>query len=240
MLNGNVFVKDATAIIREVAGTHRLVIQWELAHPACMDSVCVLFPSGGIGRHCVNSTLSTEASIPDLPCNQNVKIRVDASGSNLLRSSSILTIYIGGKLTNYPALGSIMTDMYGIAFNYIFLNVGNPQFPPSASPRSVFARQIRIDPHRIEMGWKPMTCLQQNSPITDYLVEYGRTNTTELRTVITEDTYIFSLTFNANKGLGFLHFGDEYWFKVAARNTNGQGPFSATLRATPLALPSGT
>ena len=91
----------------------------------------------------------------------------------------------------------------------------------------------------LRWAWEPMACLKQNSPITNYLVEYGRTNTTELRTAITSDTYIFSLTFNANKGLGFLHFGEEYWFRVTARNTNGQGPFSVTLRATPLALPSG-
>ena len=47
-------------------------------------------------------------------------------------------------------------------------------------------------------------------------------------------------TFDANKGLGFLHFGREYWFRVAARNAYGLGPFSVLLSATPLALPSGT
>ena len=113
--------------------------------------------------------------------------------------------------------------------------LGDPLSPPSAPPRNVFARQIRNDPVRIEMGWEPMTCLQQNSPITNYLVEYGRTNTTELRTATTENTYIHSRTFN-NRGLGFLQYGEEYWFRVAARNVNGQGPFSSTLTATPVSL----
>ena len=116
------------------------------------------------------------------------------------------------------------------------LNVGNPRSPPSTPPRSVFARQMRHDPHRIEMGWEPITCLNQNSAITDYLVQYGRTNTTELRTAMTKGTYIFSGPFNSSSGLGFLHFGQEYWFRVTAMNANGQGPFSVTLRATPLAI----
>jgi hypothetical protein len=117
--------------------------------------------------------------------------------------------------------------------------VGNPRSTPSAPPRSIFARQIRTDPYRIEMGWEPMTCLQQNSAITDYLVHFGRTNTTEIRTATTKGTHIFSQTSNANKGLGFLHIGQEYWFRVTARNANGQGPFSATFRATPLSFISG-
>ena len=84
-----------------------------------------------------------------------------------------------------------------------------------------------------------MRCLQQNSPITSYLVEYGKTNTTEVKSVTTGERYIFSRIFNTDEGLGFLNFGQEYWFRVAARNVNGRGPFSLLLTATPLALPSG-
>lgn len=120
-----------------------------------------------------------------------------------------------------------------------FFDVGNPSSPPSAPPSSVFVRQIRTDPLRIEMGWAPMACLQQHSAITDYLVHFGRTNTTEIRTVTTRGTYIVSQMSNADKGLGVLNIGQEYWFRVAARNANGQGPFSATLRATPLSFISG-
>lgn len=98
LLFGQVFLKGATAVVREVAGAHRLVVQWELAHPACMDKVCVLFPSGGISQFCLSSTLSTEASIQNLPCNRNVEVKVKASAGNILRYSSTLTIYIGGKM----------------------------------------------------------------------------------------------------------------------------------------------
>ena len=84
-----------------------------------------------------------------------------------------------------------------------------------------------------------MICLQQNSPITDYRVNYGRINTTEVRTVTTKDTRIFSEISNANNGLGILQIGEEYRFRVAARNADGQGPFSATFRATPLPFISG-
>ena len=98
MLIGQAFLKGATVVVREVAGAHRLVVQWELAHPACVDRVCIVFPSGGISQYCLNSTLSTEASITDLPCNQNVKVRVQASAGNILVYSSTPTIYIGGKM----------------------------------------------------------------------------------------------------------------------------------------------
>ena len=94
-------------------------------------------------------------------------------------------------------------------------------------------------PNRIEMGWEPLQCLQQNSPITNYVVEYGRTSTSELRQVTTRQRSIYSQTFDASDGLGILKFGEEYWFRVAAVNANGQGPFSPIVRATPMALPSG-
>ena len=127
-----------------------------------------------------------------------------------------------------------MCSELNVTMSYCSL-LGDPLSTPTSPPRNVFARQIHDDPIRIEMGWELMTCIQQNSPIINYLVEYGRTNTSELRTATTEDTYIFSRTFS-NNGLGFLQYGEEYWFRVAARNTNGQGPFSITLRATPLSL----
>ena len=100
-------------------------------------------------------------------------------------------------------------------------------------------RQIRTDPRRIEMGWERMTCLHRNSPITDYLVQFGRTNTTDMKTVATKGTYISSQTTDASNGLGILQIGQEYWFRVTARNANGHGPLSATLRATPLTFLSG-
>lgn len=50
---------------------------------------------------------------------------------------------------------------------------------------------------------------------------------------------IFSQTSDTNDGLGFLKSGEEYWFRVAAVNANGQGPFSPIVRATPMALSSG-
>ena len=98
LLIEQVFSNDITAEVRDETGTHRLVVQWKLIHPACWERVCVDFPSGGISEYCLSSTLSTEASIPDLPCNQNIRVRVRASGHNVGRLSSTLTIYIGGKM----------------------------------------------------------------------------------------------------------------------------------------------
>lgn len=98
LLLEQVFSKDITAEVKDEAGIHRLVVQWKLIHPACWERVCVEFPSGGIGEYCLSSTLFIEASIPDLPCNRNIQVRVQASGHNVRRFSSTLTIYIGGKM----------------------------------------------------------------------------------------------------------------------------------------------
>lgn len=98
LLLEQVFSKDVTAVVREVEGTHRLIVQWELIHPACLEKICVQFPSGGISEHCLSSTLTTEASISGIRCNQNVQVRVQASGSGVARYSSTLSVYIGGNM----------------------------------------------------------------------------------------------------------------------------------------------
>ena len=98
LLIEQVFSNNITAEVRDETGTHQLVVQWKLIHPACWERVCVEFPSGGINDYCLNSTLSMEASIPDLPCNRNIRVRVRASGHNAGRFSSTLIVYIGGKM----------------------------------------------------------------------------------------------------------------------------------------------
>ena len=82
--------------------------------------------------------------------------------------------------------------------------------------------------------------MKQNSAITGYFVEFGRTNTTELRSVFTTEKYVYSGISNVRHGLGSLSYGEEYWFRVAARNVNGQGPFTSIVTATPSTTDSGS
>lgn len=99
MLRGQVFLRDATAMVKEVSGNHQLVVSWELAYPACMDSVCVRFPDSNINDHCPESTLVTEATIEDLPCNTYLSVEVKTSASSFSRTSlASRRIYIGGNI----------------------------------------------------------------------------------------------------------------------------------------------
>ena len=53
------------------------------------------------------------------------------------------------------------------------------------------------------------------------------------------ERYIYSQLVDTDEGLGFLQFGEEYWFRVAAVNIRGRGPFSPQLTATPMELGTG-
>ena len=91
------------------------------------------------------------------------------------------------------------------------------------------------------MEWGELECRHQNAHITSYVVQYGRTNVTnEIRSVTTTNRVVKSdVLVSKPGGLGFLHFGSEYWLRVAAINGNGRGPFSRLVRATPLSIVSG-
>ena len=69
-----------------------------------------------------------------------------------------------------------------------------------------------------------MPCVQQNGPITGYVVRYYATcdtgrNVQQNKSVVTTGDIIDSLTPDT-----------EYVFQVAAVNVNGTGPFSETIR----------
>ena len=77
------------------------------------------------------------------------------------------------------------------------------------------------------MSWEPLPCLFTNSPVTKYVIEYGKhgVNGSVLRTT-TRRSFIKSSASSIPSGLGFLVQGAIYFFRVAAENENGLGPFS--------------
>ena len=76
-----------------------------------------------------------------------------------------------------------------------------------------------VQPTEVSLRWREVTCVQQNGPITGYVVQYYATNGTgrdvQNKSVVTTGGIIDGLTSNT-----------EYAFQVAAVNVNGTGPFS--------------
>ena len=76
-----------------------------------------------------------------------------------------------------------------------------------------------VQPTEVSLMWRELPCVQQNWPITGYVVRYYTTCNTDRdvwqKSVVTTGRIIDGLTPNT-----------EYAFQVAAVNANGTGLFS--------------
>ena len=89
---------------------------------------------------------------------------------------------------------------------------------PSGAPQSVEA--MFVQPTEVYLRWREVPCVQQNGPITGYVVRYYATcgaarNVQQNKSIVARCAIIDGLTSNT-----------EYAFQVAAINVNGTGPFS--------------
>ena len=80
-----------------------------------------------------------------------------------------------------------------------------------------------VEPTEVSLRWREVPCIQQNGPITGYVVRYYTTcgadsNVQQYKSGMTTEDIIDDLTPNT-----------EYAFQVAAANVNGTGPFSKSI-----------
>ena len=92
---------------------------------------------------------------------------------------------------------------------------------PSGTPQSLEATFVQST--EVSLNWREVPCVQQNGPITGYVVRYYATcghgrDVQQTKSVVTTGSIIDGLTPNT-----------EYAFQVAAVNTNGTGPFSEAM-----------
>ena len=89
---------------------------------------------------------------------------------------------------------------------------------PSEAPQILEAVFIQLT--EVSLSWREVPCVQQNGPITGYIVRYYATcgadrNVLQSQSVVTTGSTIDGLTPIT-----------EYVFQVAALNVNGSGPFT--------------
>ena len=89
---------------------------------------------------------------------------------------------------------------------------------PSEAPQILEAMFIQLT--EVSLNWREVPCVQQNGPITGYVVRYYATcgadrDVQQSQSVVTTGSTIDGLTPIT-----------EYAFQVAAVNVNGTGPFS--------------
>ena len=88
---------------------------------------------------------------------------------------------------------------------------------PSGAPQSLEA--MFVQPTEVSLRWTEVPCVQQNGPITGYVVRYyttcGASRDVRQKSVVSTGVITDGLTSNT-----------EYVFHVAAVNVNGTGAFS--------------
>ena len=92
---------------------------------------------------------------------------------------------------------------------------------PSGAPQLLEATFVQST--EVSLNWREVPCVQQNGPITGYVVRYYATcgpdrDVQKTKSVVTTGSIIDGLTPNT-----------EYAFQVAAVNANGTGPFNETI-----------
>ena len=123
----------------------------------------------------------------------------------------------------------------------IIIYAGSSNSPRAPSQVShVVAEMDTLDQlkSRLSISWDPIPChLQNGADITDYIIQYSLTSTSEVKSISTSDDRLscrqqpvgpYSCYFTSS-----LLLEDQlYTFQVAARNGYGVGPFGSAIRAT--------
>ena len=87
---------------------------------------------------------------------------------------------------------------------------------PNGVPQSLMAETANSS--SIIISWMEVECIEQNGPITHYIIQYG-TSCDDLKTENTRDN---SMSYT----ISGLTPNTEYIIQVAAANMHGSGPFT--------------
>ena len=155
------------------------------------------------------TTSSDSVLFEGLEENSVYSVSVIAITFDLTRSVSaadISTLTAGKYTGSYFAQGGYLSSYY----LYI---------APSAAPRDLTSHTVAST--SILLTWKNIDCIQHNGVLTGFDVKYYRQVDGELATTIVGSSYTTSYT------VGGLFPYSEYWFRIAAVNSDGPGPYTA-------------
>ena len=87
---------------------------------------------------------------------------------------------------------------------------------PSSAPINITV--MSAHPGSLNISWEPPLEIDQNGPITDYVIRYSRVGSNVTMDDIVTSRHIYTIT----ELLPFVNYSVE----IAAINVNGTGPFS--------------
>ena len=86
---------------------------------------------------------------------------------------------------------------------------------PTSAPINIMA--MSVHPESLYISWEPPPKIDQNGPITDYVILYSRVGSNVIDDIITSRS-----TYTITELFPFVNYSVE----IAAMNVNGTGPFS--------------
>ena len=90
---------------------------------------------------------------------------------------------------------------------------------PSSAPTNIIV--MSAHPASLNISWEPPPEIDQNGPITDYVIRYSRVGSNVTMDETVTSTSIYTIT----ELLPFVNYSVE----MAAININGTGPFSVPI-----------
>ncbi len=117
---------------------------------------------------------------------------------------------------------------------------GSPANRPAVRPGGINIGQDPEDAQRILLTWQSLSCQDLNSRFVRYVIMLGRRDGQGSNRIVTTTSLVIrSSSTIIDTGLGFLTQGVEYFFKIAAENANGVGPFSMEVFAVTALVATG-
>ena len=91
-------------------------------------------------------------------------------------------------------------------------------------------KNLTVDPRSVIIQWEEPVCIDRNSEITGYVLQYGEVSSVEMEEQLIQGTGDEGGMYTIN-GLAPLH---TYSIGIAAFSDSGTGPFTWTTIETPL------
>ena len=167
------------------------------------------------------------ASVEDTGAITDVQSPVTYTITNLEEFSSYdITVTARAFSTMRATTEPSMTSPAGLQYlnsHYVYHKFAISCTAPAAAPRDLVSTTVLSI--SITAGWNTVECIERNGEIANYIVRFGPEGGVQSESTVQSGGIDVAGTYNAS---GLTPF-TNYSFEVAAVNSAGTGPFTATL-----------